>query len=105
MNHMRLLKLLYIADRESLRDNGRPITGDQIVAMERGPVPSAVFNLIRGHHVETPRWEKYFRVRLYEIELMEKSPGIEELNRYEIEKLEEIAKKYEDKDEWAMVQE
>jgi uncharacterized phage-associated protein len=48
MNYMRLLKLLYIADRESLPRTGRPIVGGPVIAMERGPVLEEVFDLIRG---------------------------------------------------------
>lgn len=48
MNYMRLLKVLYLADRESIRESGAPITGDKIAAMERGPVLSGVFDLIKG---------------------------------------------------------
>src|SRR5271155_4089348 len=47
MNYMRLLKLLYMADRESLRETGRPITGGPVTAMERGPVLEEVYDLIR----------------------------------------------------------
>lgn len=105
MNYLRLLKLLYIADRESLHDKGRPITGSRAVAMPRGPVPTAVTNFIRGPHVEMPRWNKYFRVDGYEIGRTDAEPDIGELTRYELEKLEEIIRRYRDKDEWAMVQE
>jgi uncharacterized phage-associated protein len=38
MNYMRLLKLLYIAERETLGRTGRPIVGGPVTAMERGPV-------------------------------------------------------------------
>ncbi|MBL4805971.1 MAG: SocA family protein [Rhodobacteraceae bacterium] len=37
-------KILFFADREHLLDYGRPITGDKYVAMEHGPVPSAIRN-------------------------------------------------------------
>ncbi|MBY4609000.1 SocA family protein [Rhizobium sp. 9T] len=40
-------KILFFADREHILDYGRPITGDKYVAMEHGPVPSAVRNLLR----------------------------------------------------------
>lgn len=33
MPYMKLVTLLYIADRESIRDTGSPITGDTYVAM------------------------------------------------------------------------
>lgn len=105
MNYMRLLKLLYIADRESLRDKGRPMTGSRAVAMQRGPVPTDVYNCIRGHHVDMPRWNKHFRVQNYEIGLTDTEPDVGELTRYELEKLDEITRRYRDKDEWDMVQE
>ncbi|MBL4871886.1 MAG: SocA family protein [Rhodobacteraceae bacterium] len=40
-------KILFFADREHLLDFGRPITGDKYVAMEHGPVPSAIRDLLR----------------------------------------------------------
>jgi len=102
MNYMRLLKLLYIADRESLKETGRPITGDRAVAMERGPVLSTVLDLIKGQHIESPTWSKYLRKEGYHLELQE-DPGKGGLSRYEIGKLQEISRRYEDCDEWDMV--
>jgi len=101
MNYMRLLKLLYIADRESLRETGRPITGGPVVAMERGPVLEEVDALIRGQHTEMPLWDEYLRKDRYNLELL-KDPDVKQLSRYEIAKLQEVAKKHEDDDEWAL---
>ena len=36
MEYIRLLKLLYIADRESVGETGRPILGSKIVARRKG---------------------------------------------------------------------
>lgn len=41
-------KILFFADREHLLDFGRPITGDRYVAMEHGPVPSAIRDILRA---------------------------------------------------------
>lgn len=46
MNYMALMKLLYLVDREALLRFGRPVTGDQVVAMKHGPVLSRVFDLV-----------------------------------------------------------
>ena len=46
MPYIRLLKLLYVADRESVRGTGFPITGDDPCAMRRGPVLSITHDLI-----------------------------------------------------------
>lgn len=41
-------KIMFFADREHLLDYGRPIIGDRYVAMEHGPVPSSVLNLLKN---------------------------------------------------------
>lgn len=40
-------KVFFFADREHLLDWGRPITGDRYVAMEHGPVPSSIYDLLK----------------------------------------------------------
>ena len=40
-------KVCYFADKEHLLDYGRPITGDTYVAMEHGPVPSHIYDLLK----------------------------------------------------------
>jgi uncharacterized phage-associated protein len=101
MNSMRLLKLLYIADRESLRELGRPIVGGPALAMERGPVLAEVHDLIRGQHREMPLWDEFLHARNYTLELR-KDPDVGKLSRYEIARLQEIARRHADDDEWAL---
>jgi uncharacterized phage-associated protein len=45
--YLRLLKLLYIADRESLKETERPIAGDRADSMKLGPVLSQTYDLIK----------------------------------------------------------
>jgi uncharacterized phage-associated protein len=104
MSYMRLLKLLYIADRESLGETGAPITGDSVVAMKRGPVLSETYDLIKSEHLRYAEWEAFFRIVGYRIEMV-KDPGIGKLCRYEIEKLKEVSERYRSCDEWDMVNE
>jgi uncharacterized phage-associated protein len=101
MNSMRLLKLLYIADREALKETGRPITGGPVVAMERGPVLGEVYDLVRGQHGGMPLWDEFLSLNRYDLELV-KDPDVRQLSRYEIRKLQEIAKRHADDDEWAL---
>lgn len=42
-----ILKSLFLADRSHLNEWGRPITFDNYVAMRHGPVPSAVYDLLK----------------------------------------------------------
>ena len=44
MSRLRLLKLLYFADRELLVAKVRTITGDSVVAMKYGPVLSQTYD-------------------------------------------------------------
>ena len=101
---MRLIKLLYIADRESLKETGRPITGDRVFAMDRGPVLSNLLDLIKGCYYDCSQWDKFIRKENYHIRLID-NPGNGELCKYEIEKLQEIWDRYDSKDEWDMVNE
>lgn len=40
-------KVMFFADREHLLDFGRPISGDRYLAMEHGPVPSVIRDLLK----------------------------------------------------------
>ena len=101
-NYMRLVKLLYIADRESLKERAKPICGSQAYAMERGPVLGTVLDLIKGRDPDSERWSEFIRKDHYCVELV-KRPGNFQLSRSEIKKLQEVSDRYQDSDEWDMV--
>ncbi len=48
MSLLALTKLLYLAERESMRRYAEPLTGDIPVSMEHGPVLSRMLDLTRG---------------------------------------------------------
>ena len=48
MSLLALTKLLYLAERESMRRYAEPLTGDTPVSMEYGPVLSRTLNLTNG---------------------------------------------------------
>jgi len=105
--YMRVMKLLYIADRESIKDRGRPITGDRFVAMKCGPVLSEVLRLVKRDSVHSQKWDKFIHRRFllsYHIELVQ-DPGVGKLCRYETDKLAEVWERYRDYNEWQMVAE
>lgn len=43
----KIFKIIYFADRQHLADWGRPITGDTYIAMEAGPVPSRIYDMLK----------------------------------------------------------
>jgi uncharacterized phage-associated protein len=95
--YLSLLKILYIADRESLADVGRPITGDLAVAMENGPVLSGVYDLVNANvsDDDLQRWQDYLHRDNYDLELI-CDPGVDQLTPYEQRKLGEVAERYKD---------
>jgi uncharacterized phage-associated protein len=93
-NYTWLLKLLYVADVESIKESGYPITGDEPHAMESGPVLSRIYDHIKGE--EKDEWQKYFGREGYDIKLQE-DPGEGDLCPYEMEKLKELWERHKEK--------
>jgi uncharacterized phage-associated protein len=61
---LKLMKLMYIADRLSLEKHGHPITFDQMVSMDHGPVLSSVYNLTQGTIEGHPKgWDYWISER------------------------------------------
>jgi len=79
MSYMKLLKLLYLADRKALVELGRPITYDLFVSMPKGPVLSKTYNLM----VEEPDpagppsyWRKLIsQPEYYDVRLLGDAPN------------------------------
>lgn len=45
---IKLMKLMYLAERLSFKRYGEPLTGDRLVSMDHGPVLSRTYNHIKG---------------------------------------------------------
>jgi uncharacterized phage-associated protein len=101
MNYYRLLKLLYIADRKSIQDTGRPIIGGRFVAMARGPLHSATLDLMQGKDTCAPEWNEQFKTDRYDVEMVA-DPGNGDLSRREIDTLNAVRMQYEHLDDWAV---
>jgi uncharacterized phage-associated protein len=69
MGRKRLLALLYIADRESIKKTGRPIVGGRLVALDYGPIHSEVYDLIKGSHSAQEEWSRHFHNENYLVRL------------------------------------
>ncbi|GAA6614562.1 Panacea domain-containing protein [Scytonema sp. NUACC26] len=92
MKYLGLLKLLYMADRIALERLEQPISGDHYVSMDRGPVLSAVYDLIKGNKVDGALdvWSKYISSHSnYEVSLL-KDPGVDELCEDEIDIIKQV---------------
>lgn len=103
MNYMRLLKLLYITERETLAEAGVPLTGSRLIAMKSGPVLEDVFSLIRGQHPNSPDWSRFFAVENYHIKMIA-DPGMGRLTKFFAKKLSEVSSRHVRDDEWDLVE-
>ncbi|MFC6351260.1 SocA family protein [Stenotrophomonas sp. CW117] len=63
MNIVKLMKLLYLVDREALRRGHRPLTGDRMVSMPRGPVLSATYEVTNGMSTLAGGWSDWMTDR------------------------------------------
>lgn len=50
MNYLKVIKILYLADRESINRTGQSITGDSFVSMKNGPVLNKLYELIKNKY-------------------------------------------------------
>jgi len=66
MHYIKLLKLLYIADRQALNEWGIPISHDNYVSMDNGPVLSQTYNLMKEGGRE---WSQYISAPFGEAEV------------------------------------
>ena len=66
-NYTKLVKLLYLCDREALDIWNQPLTGDKYCWIKNGPVLSGVLDRIREKVAHKTYWSTCFRTVGYEI--------------------------------------
>jgi uncharacterized phage-associated protein len=103
MHHIKLIKLLYLADREALLRWGAPITSDRYVSMDNGPVLSRVLNLITDDRPK-PVWSQYISAPMgdYEVQLVKDFPT-DRLSRAEERLITEIFEQYGYRNRWDLI--
>lgn len=93
MRYIKLLKLLYYADREAFARWERPITYDNYVSMDYGPVLSSTYNLIKGNG-NGRYWNRYIVTKGYYVHFRDEPPAFKKLSLAEIGLIQKIFKKY-----------
>ena len=105
MSYMKLIKILYLVDREALLRWGRPVTNDSIVSMDRGQVLSRTLDLINeGSEPNHPSvWAEYISgTEGYDVALKKEAPT-DELSEAEERLIEELFAQYGNKSRWELV--
>jgi uncharacterized phage-associated protein len=96
INYTKLIKLLYIADREFLKSYNSTITGDTYYSMKDGPVLSGLYALIKGNYEKSVQknWDSQFDI-VDNYDIVSKTSSIEDGELCEAET--DILKKMDDK--------
>ena len=104
MSYLKLIKLLYLADRLALSRWGFNITTDCYVSMDQGPVVSNVYDLITEDEEQKPFWSRYISPPLGEWEVQLKSDEVPEaqLSKAEERLLREIFGTYGTWNRWKL---
>lgn len=91
-----LIKMLYLADRKSLVERGRPITGDAMVSMPLGPVLSRTYDEVKAPaEIQNEFWRNYLTEREGNlISLRRDDFSTDTLSNYERKVLEGVYQEY-----------
>lgn len=105
MSYLKLLKLLYFADRIALVKLGRPITFDKYYSMENGPVLSQTCDLIKDMASPTlgRYWKKFIERSGFDVRLTKQAPN-DQLSEAEEAILDKVFKKYGHMNRWDIVE-
>lgn len=90
---LKLVKLIYLADRQSMEDSGYPILNDRLVSMPQGPVNSITLDYVNGAVEDLEEWAQYITPRLaYSVgsTKMFSREELDELSDSEFETLEKV---------------
>lgn len=105
MPHLKLIKLLYLADRESYRRYGYGISGDAMVSMPHGPVLSQTLNHINGHIQSAPGgWDDWIADKAdHQVQLKKKNitrRDLKEMSECDMEVMAAVWKEFGRMDQW-----
>ena len=108
MHHLKLMKMLYMADRRSLEQIDTTITGDHYVSMKFGPVLSNVYDLIKCEYSDPNDqmfWSTYISPRNnHKISLL-KDSGNSKLCEFEEDLIRDVYEEYKDYDRFNLAEE
>ena len=99
MPYLRLVRLMYVAERELLAQTATPLTGDIYKATERGPILGHVLDLILGKGSRSAEWECFIKRSGYAVKLVSE-PGRGRLSGDVVDKLAEVSQRYRDRGDW-----
>ena len=106
MSHLKLIKLLYLVERESLVRFGVPLTHDSYCSLPHGPVLSATLDRINTRECyEGGYWDRYISPKVrFEVRLRQPDVPHDQLSRAEEALIDEVFAKYGTMSRWDLVE-
>ncbi|MBR4535375.1 MAG: SocA family protein [Bacteroidales bacterium] len=97
----KVFKILYFSDRNMLSMSGMMITGDTYIAMNDGPVPSNMYDILKsvrgdGYFKDLANLAAYVAVENWDIVVAKKEPDMGKLSRMDIKVLDDSIQQYGD---------
>ena len=107
MHLIKLMKLLYLADRQSLKDFHSNISGDCMMSMDHGPVLSRTYNYMTGSMQSTEGgWDSWISDREnHQLSLKREDierQSLDELSDAGLSILDKVWKQFGERDEWEL---
>src|SRR5487761_1366450 len=108
MPYMKLLKLLYLADRRALIESGAPITGDDMFALPKGPILSRILDLMNSSPEDGSAWFEFVSGHTghggYDVEALKEPPDADSrLSDFEVKVLSDVWNEYGHMKLWDLV--
>ena len=92
INYTKLIKLMYVLEREAILKWGVPVTCDDYYSLDNGPILSNTLDNITGKTYTTntsSTWEDYIVREGYDV-ILQNSPPLLKLNRAEVSLIDDI---------------
>lgn len=108
INILKLTKLLYLADRESIEQYGFPISFDHAVSMPQGPVLTRVLHLTQGSggRSDQAQWDEWISDKGQHLVSLNREISVadlDELSEADIEILDTVWTNFGHMDQWTLV--
>lgn len=101
LNYTKLIKILYLADKKAIEISNLSITGDTYVSMNKGPVLSGLFDLLKGREINREYqclWDSRFTTDSYDLVSLSDRIPEGKLSRFEKRILDEVDAEHHSKD-------
>ena len=104
--HMKLMKLMYLANREQLRKYAQSMSGDNLSSMDYGPILSQTLNLMNGTESSKDGWKHWISDKAnYQVKLIRDVSDrqqLDELSEAELETLKGVWEEFGELDQFKL---